>query len=267
MGKYEIYSRKNVTVGFIFFFIIKGMSAGSVSNCSQNNKIPMASNNLFSNYSISNQCKQVPTGVPGPQGPPGPPGKTGETGPPGKTGLQGSPGPLTTFIFNTPNYDGYIVPVPSNSQYVSVSMAGGGSYVSASGTTGGSSGASVIDYLLPLNSNSSLIVVVGAGGDSLSPNGEDSIITIGSTSYIAEGGSTSNGGKLKNFLGGFPGTTATSSNGAPSFFSQGGTSEHYNGIMGSGGYAGSPGGNGGNGYVKLVFLPASNVNSSYFINA
>jgi hypothetical protein len=200
----------------------------------------MASNNLLSNYSISNQCKQVPTGVPGPQGPP------------------------NTFIFNVPG--SYTITVPSNSQYVSVSMVGGGSDGSTR-TGGGSSGASVVDYLLSLGSNTTVSVAVGAGGTLNRPYGGDSSITIGGMSYTAGGGTTTNGGALKNFMGGFPGTTAIGPNGAPSFFARGGTSEHHNGFMGSSGYAKYPGGNGGNGYVKLVFLPASNVNSSYFINA
>jgi hypothetical protein len=199
----------------------------------------MASNNIFSNYSISKQCKEVSRGLPGPQGPPGAPG---------------APGISNTFIFNDPGT--YPITVPPNSSYVSVSMVGGGSF--GFGSFGGPSGASVVDYLLPLNNNNKVTVVVGSGGTSSSSNGGDSSITIGKTTYIAEGATPSIGGKLITFEGGFDGTPPTGFNGGNSFFSQGGISNSTTryGFMGSGG---SSGGNGGNGYAKLVFLPASQV--------
>jgi hypothetical protein len=197
----------------------------------------MASNNIFSNYSISKQCKEVSRGLPGPQGPPGAPG---------------APGISNTFIFNDPGT--YPITVPPNSSYVSVSMVGGGSF--GFGSFGGPSGASVVDYLLPLNNNNKVTVVVGSGGTSSSSNGGDSSITIGKTTYIAEGATPSIGGKLITFEGGFDGTPPPGPFGAPSFFSQGGNSTTLNGFMGSGGFIGH---NGGNGYAKLVFLPASQV--------
>jgi hypothetical protein len=205
----------------------------------------MASNNIFSNYSISKQCKEVSQGLPGPPGPPGPPGIS------------------NTFIFNDPGR--YNITVPINSSYVSVSMVGGGSY--GTSVNGGASGASVVDYLLPVNNNK-VTVVVGSGGTSSSTSGGDSSITIGKTTYTA-GGATitmgvSKGGTLKNFNGGFNGTSPSGPNGANSSFSQGGNSTTPNGFMGSGGLGDGSEvgiGNGGNGYAKVVFLPASQVNT------